>query len=171
MDIIAGIVTMVMVVLMLLFCLGGTQVQAAEMLVTLLVITLVALSGFFVIAAILALSGKRVQGRFVRLSGNDEGEKNKDDSIPHNEQQKKAQGLSCAYYIVDEEEYRNLFPAEVVMKGRLYDPYRTVKLRVYKKAGFVIDSNALATIIAGVLLCVPSAVIAVAFLLMYFGAV
>ena len=58
-----------------------------------------------------------------------------------------------AYYRTDEGELPNVFPAEVVMKKRLYDSEKNVKLRIDAGKKFVYDRNARATILAGVPLC------------------
>ena len=58
-----------------------------------------------------------------------------------------------AFYRTDEGELPNVFPAEVVMKKRLYDSEKTIKLRIDAGKKFVYDRNARATIIAGVPLC------------------
>ena len=46
-----------------------------------------------------------------------------------------------------------MFPAEMVMKKRLYKSGKTVKLRVDVKKKFVYDRNARLTILLGVPLC------------------
>ena len=59
-----------------------------------------------------------------------------------------------AFYRTEEEgELPNVFPAEVVMKKRIYDSERTVDLRIDAGKKYVYDSNARATILIGVPLC------------------
>ncbi|MBQ9482882.1 MAG: hypothetical protein IJU82_01710 [Ruminiclostridium sp.] len=58
-----------------------------------------------------------------------------------------------AFYNVGDEELPNVFPAEMVMKKRLYKSGKTVKLRVDVKKKFVYDRNARLTILFGVPLC------------------
>lgn len=58
-----------------------------------------------------------------------------------------------AFYNVGDEELPNVFPAEMVMKKRLYKSGKTVKLRVDVKKKFVYDRNARLTILLGVPLC------------------
>ena len=63
----------------------------------------------------------------------------------------------AAVYRVGEQEFRNVFPSEMMMKKKLYvegKRKRVLKSRIF---GFVIDGNALATIIIGALVFIPSA--------------
>jgi hypothetical protein len=55
-----------------------------------------------------------------------------------------------AYYNTGEGELPNVFPAEMVMKNRLYNSDREIKLRIDIKKKFVYDRNARLTIILGV---------------------
>lgn len=57
-----------------------------------------------------------------------------------------------AFYMTDDGELPNIFPCEMIMRKRLYDPERTVKVRVDAGKKFVYDRNALLTIIFGTLL-------------------
>ena len=58
-----------------------------------------------------------------------------------------------AFYNTDFGELPNVFPAEMVMKKRLYKNDRKIKLRIDVKKKFVYDRNARLTILLGVPLC------------------
>lgn len=79
----------------------------------------------------LMLSGK-CTGKFTRI---DKTEKSRYDA---------------AHYMTELGELPNVFPAEMVMKKRLYNSEKTVKLRIDRGKRFVYDRNARATIISGV---------------------
>ena len=57
-----------------------------------------------------------------------------------------------AYYMTEGTELPNIFPCEVVMRKRLYDPEKTVKVRIDAGKKFVYDRNAVLTILAGTVL-------------------
>ncbi len=58
-----------------------------------------------------------------------------------------------AFYMTDEGELPNIFPCEVIMRKKLYDPEKTVKVHIDARKKFVYDRNALLTILFGTLLC------------------
>ena len=57
-----------------------------------------------------------------------------------------------AFYMTEAGELPNIFPCEVIMRNRLYDPEKTVKVHIDAGKRFVYDRNALLTILFGTLL-------------------
>lgn len=60
--------------------------------------------------------------------------------------------FESAVYLIDNEEYHNVFPAEFVMREKLYKPEREVTVRVTKlrrRQRSVFDRNALITSVVG----------------------
>lgn len=102
-------------------------------------VALTALSELFFLYCIARLIfSKKRTGRFVHI-----GKKKKD-------------GYDTPFYTVegiDGEPLPNVFPAEVVMKNRIYKPDSDVKLRLDAGKKFVYDRNARITIILGAPLC------------------
>ena len=64
--------------------------------------------------------------------------------------------FEAAVYLIDGTEHTNAFPAEFVMRDRIYKPDRTVKLRLARD-GRVFDMNAAATVFLGIPLSVAAA--------------
>ncbi|MGN1339721.1 MAG: hypothetical protein ACI4WS_05475 [Oscillospiraceae bacterium] len=97
------------------------------------VIALIALAALFTavlfaVGAVMLLRGRRCSGMFLRF---DEGKR-----------------FEYAVYSIDGGEYGNIFPAEMVMRERLYKPDVPVKLHLTKK-GHVFDRNAFLTTVIG----------------------
>lgn len=65
----------------------------------------------------------------------------------------------CAYYMIDGEEYDNIFPCEVVLKKHFYSVGKEYTVRLNKKKGIVFDPNAYACVIAGSLLTAASLIL------------
>ena len=95
-------------------------------------------AGFFAVCAVMILSGKRRAARFVRF---EEGGR-----------------FDAAIYSADGKEYANVFPAEFILRDRLYSPGRTVTIRTTKR-GRAFDKNALLSTAAGLPLSILTAVI------------
>ena len=97
------------------------------------VIALVALAalftaGLFAVGTVMLLRAKRCFGEFLRF---DEGKR-----------------FEYAVYSIDGGEYGNIFPAEMVLREKLYKPETPVKLRLYRKKS-VFDRNAALTTAIG----------------------
>lgn len=95
-------------------------------------------AGFFAVCAVMILSGKRRAARFVRFE--------------------KSGRFDAAIYSSDGNEYANAFPAEFILRDRLYSPDRTVTIRTTKR-GRAFDKNALLSTAAGLPLSILTAVI------------
>lgn len=75
---------------------------------------------------------------------------------------------NCAYYMIDGQEYYNIFPCEVILKKHIYSTGKEYKVRLNKKKGIVFDPNAYACVIAGSLLTAASLImVAMMFRIMF----
>lgn len=122
----------------LMLCLGFGLADIGMLLMWILAGAIVLTALFFAAALFLLISSKPVKAEFLRL----------DD----------AKRFPSAIYRVGDGEFRNIFPSETMMKKKLYvegKRKRVLKSRIFR---FVIDGNALATIIIGALVFIPSAV-------------
>ena len=122
---------------MLMFCLGFGFGDVAMLLMWILAGAVVLTALFFVAALFLLVTSKPVKAEFLRL----------DDT----------KRFPAAVYRIGDGEFRNIFPSETMMKKKLYvegKRKRVLKSRIF---GFVIDGNALATIIIGAAVFIPSA--------------
>ncbi len=133
MEILVGIVMIVIILLlagvdMWYFLVGGAVLVAAAALFT---------TAFFIVCAVMLLHSRRCTGVFLRFA---EGKR-----------------FDAAEYLIDGEPHRNVFPAEFVMRERLYCPDKTVKLHL-TRSGRVFDGNALVTTIIGLPLSLLTAV-------------
>ncbi|MBR6243164.1 MAG: hypothetical protein IKQ90_06695 [Ruminococcus sp.] len=61
--------------------------------------------------------------------------------------------FGCAFYMIDGQEYRCVFPEEGVMSSRLYRTDRDYKVRLNKRMKKVFDRFAVMTCSVGVLFC------------------
>ena len=86
----------------------------------------------FLYFAVRLLLSKKASGKFTRIGRTEKGR------------------YDSAFYSIDGTELPNVFPAEVVMKDRLYDTEKAVRLRIDAGKKFVYDRNARLTIILGV---------------------
>lgn len=66
-----------------------------------------------------------------------------------------------AVYDVDGNRVKNLFPCEMVMRGRLYVPQKEIRILHCAPINRTIDGNALATIITGALIFIPASALMV----------
>lgn len=104
----------------------------------LMLVSLAALltAGFFAVCLAMILRGEIKRGRFSGF--------------------RKEKRFESAVYLIGGAEYANIFPAEFVMRGRIYKPDREVKLRL-TRSGRVFDLNALTTVFMGFPLSVAAA--------------
>ncbi len=128
MEVVVGLV----VIILLLLILGFGPDVIIFGLVGLLTLASVASALVLMYFAVRLLLAKRCSGTFTRIGRQDKRK------------------YDCAFYSVDGEELPNVFPAEMVMKKRLYNNKKAVKLRIDRGKRFVYDRNARATIITGV---------------------
>lgn len=131
MEYILGIVLIVIILLILGF---GADVIIAGFLCLLALATAFSEVVFIFFAARLILS-KKAEGTFTRIG---RPEKSRFDA---------------AYYITVDGEKPNVFPAEFIMRDKIYKQDRTVKLRADRFRGFVYDRNARLTIWFGLCIC------------------
>lgn len=89
----------------------------------------------FLFFAVRLLFSKRAEAVFSRIGRTEKGR------------------YDVAFYNTDAGELPNVFPAEMVMKKRLYKSDKKLKLRIDVKKKFVYDRNARLTILLGVPLC------------------
>lgn len=101
------------------FLVGGLVIVAAAALFT---------TVFFIVCATMLLRSRKCAGVFLRFA---EGKR-----------------FDAAEYLIGGEPHRNVFPAEFVMRERLYRPDKTVKLHL-TRSGRVFDGNAFVTTIVG----------------------
>ena len=78
--------------------------------------------------------------------------------------------FESAAYLIDGAEYPNLFPAEFILRDRIYKPGKPVRLRL-TRGGRVFDANALTTVLAGLPLSAAAAAGFARLSLMLLGAV
>jgi len=122
---------------LIMLCLGFTLADVGMLLVWILAAIIVLTALFFTVCLFFLVTSKPVKAEFVRLD--------------------ETKRFPAAVYRVDGEERRNVFPGEMVMKKKLYvegKKKRALKSRIFS---FVIDGNALATIILGACVSIPSA--------------
>lgn len=128
----------VIAVLVFLALLAGLTVEVISFwALGLIVLMLISFAAFFIYCTLVFAFSKSVVGRFVEIG---EGKHHFD----------------CAFYEINGSEYPNMFPCEVVMRSKIYCRDKDVRLRLCSNR-FVIDANALLTIIFGDILCIPLA--------------
>ncbi len=124
-------------VAVIMLCLGFDLSDVGMLLVVILGAVIILTGAFFAAALFLLITSKPEKAEFVRL----------DDS----------KRFPAAVYSVCGKEFRNIFPGETIMKDKLYregTQKRVLKSRIFS---LVIDGNALATIIIGAAVFIPSA--------------
>ena len=125
------IVITIGIVLFLLFIAGATLdfFTAAVILTIAAVLALIAV--FFVIFTIVLIRSKACTAYFSRFGTRQKSK------------------FESAVYSIDGTEYFNAFPKEVILAKQLYKKDKPVKVRLAAGKRFVLDANAVATIIAG----------------------
>ncbi len=130
MEFILGLV----VIIVLLLILGFGPDIIIFGVISLLVLMTVLTELFFLYCIVRLIFSKRKNAVFTRI-----GKRDKD-------------RYETAFYMADGVELPNIFPCEVVMRKRLYDPDKQIKVRVDAGRKFVYDRNAVLTILFGALL-------------------
>ena len=120
------------VIFILLFCLGASIGMIATIALVLVGVFVFFMTIIFIYATVILIMGKRAKGRYVR---SEKGDKSK---IPY------------AVYLIDETEYSNMFPLEVMFQNKIYREDREVKLILNKKRKRCFDSNAVICCLLGV---------------------
>lgn len=138
----------VMIAMILLF--AGFSIMDIGILTLLLIALFIVLIGLFftVCLALLAMS-RRVKAVFAEFD--------------------EERRFPTAIYKLDGKDVPNMFPAEMIMKSKLYIPDKEITLLYCKPRRAVIDKNALVTMIAGSAVFIPAAVFAVILIISYFN--
>lgn len=136
-------------VALLMLCLGFGLGDVAMLLMWILAGAVVLTALFFAAALFLLVTSKPVKAEFVRL----------DDT----------KRFPAAVYRIGDGEFRNIFPSETMMKKKLYVEGKRKKVLKSRLFRFVIDGNALATIVIGALVFIPSAVGTIMWIMSFFG--
>ena len=135
-------------VALLMLCLGFGFGDVAMLLMWILAGAVVLTALFFAAALFLLVTSKPVKAEFVRL----------DDT----------KRFPTAVYRIGDGEFRNIFPGETMMKKKLYVEGKRKKVLKSWLFRFVIDGNALATIVIGALVFIPSAVGTIMWIMSFF---
>lgn len=140
------IVLLILAVMLLIF---GVPLQILLIGAALLIALLLAvMTLFFVATAISLLFFKRRRGHFLRFEKSDRFEQ--------------------AIYLVDGEEYRNLFPAETILRQKIYsERERTVLVRRSKRRLSAFDMHSVLILALGLIGSAASMVLFVAVLLLF----
>ena len=119
------------VIFVLLFCLGISTEIIIKIAVGIVCLMILFMAVVFIYASVIMICGKKVNGFFSGADNEDNGK------IPY------------ARYMIDGEEYRNLFPLETIVRKKIYTPDKEVKLILNKKAKRCMDKNAVVCCILG----------------------
>lgn len=107
-------------------------------------------AGFFAVCAVMILRSERRTAVFSRFE--------------------KSGRFDAAVYSSGGKEYTNYFPAEFILRGRLYNPEKTVNIRATKR-GRAFDKNAVMSTAAGLPLSIITAFIFGGGALFFMGAI
>lgn len=119
------------IVLFLLFIAGATLDFFTAAVILLIAAALALTAVFFIVFTVFLIGSKAHTAYFTRFCA-----KNKS-------------SFESAVYSIDGTEYFNAFPKEVVLAKRLYKADKPVRVWLAKNKKFVLDKNAVTTIIAG----------------------
>lgn len=133
MEIFVGIA----VLLALIFCATGEPGAVVAAVVGLIVLFSLAMLGFFLFFLFAMLGAKKKSARFLRIEKSGRG------------------GFERAVYEVDGAEYADAFPAEPILRSRIYRTDRTVALRFSEKKKTVYDRNTAVTVWCGLAAFLP----------------
>lgn len=138
------VIIVFIVIAVIAVILGVNVTSIAQALMGLIVLVLGAMLLFFIISAVILLIAKPEKGE---LDGFEKPEK----------------GYETAMYKCGSERFRNIFPAENIIRDAIYKP-GIKKLRVYrgKQMSFVIDRHSAVIIILGLVLTLPSLIAVIA---------
>ena len=125
----------VALIAILLLCLGFTFNDILMMLAALVCILIILVGVFFAFSLVVLLSSRKTSAKFLRIS--EEGR------------------FPCAVYKIGDDEIKNLFPSEAVMKKMLYVPEKDITVRKCAFIKAVLDKNALMTIALGSAVFIP----------------
>lgn len=125
MEIIIGIVFVILILLLTGLDIGWIIIGIAGLTALAALFTAV----FFAVCWVMLLRSEKKSARFVRFES--------------------GQRFESAVYLIDGSEYGNVFPAEFVMRGKLYRSDREVTVRLARRSRRVFDRNALITSLVG----------------------
>lgn len=125
MEIIIGIIFVILILLLTGLDIGWIIMGIAGLAALAALFTAV----FFAVCWVMLLRSEKKSARFVRFES--------------------GQRFESAVYLIDGSEYGNVFPAEFVMRGKLYRSDREVTVRLARRSHRVFDRNALITSLVG----------------------
>ena len=125
----------VVVIIIIAFCfILGVDIEIIlAALMFLFAAILLAITVFFILCAAKLFDSKSYKAKFVKIAKSPKG------------------NFDAAYYAIDENEYPNVLPCEILMRSRLYQRDRTVNVRLTKDKTFVFDRNAVAATAVGII--------------------
>ncbi len=124
------------VIFILMFCLGVKPEIIITIAIGIVMLFIVFMGLIFAYACIIMAMSKKDKGFYKRF---DKEEKS---------------GIPYAYYMINGEEYRNMFPMEVIFKNKIYREEKEVRLFVYDKKKLCFDTNAVICCILGILVSI-----------------
>lgn len=136
MDIIIGGTLIIIIML----CLGFGWGDIAVLGLGAVGVIVVLIGSFFAVCLLMLALSKRKTAVFTEFS--EEGR------------------FPCAVYRIDGADVPNMFPCEMIMRGKLYVPGKKIKVLYCRVNKHAIDGNALITMIFGSMIFIPSAVFA-----------
>lgn len=128
-------------VIIIMFCIGFGWDDIAMLGFTVVGVFIVFIGGFFAVCLVILAMSKRTTAVFSEFS--------------------EERRFPCAVYRINGTEITNMFPCEMVMRGKLYVPDKEIKVLYCRRIRSAIDNNALLTIILGSVIFIPSAVFAI----------
>ena len=128
-------------VVIIMLCIGFGWGDIAVLGFTVVGAFIVLIGGFFAVCLVMLAMSKRRTAVFTEFS--------------------EERRFPCAVYRIDGADVPNVFPCEMVMRGKLYVPDKEIKVLYCRPFRSAIDNNALLTIILGSIIFIPSAVFAV----------
>lgn len=128
-------------IIVIMFCIGFGWGDIAMLGFTVVGVFIVFIGGFFAVCLVILAMSKRTTAVFSEFS--------------------EERRFPCAVYRINGAEITNMFPCEMVMRGKLYVPDKEIKVMYCRRTRSAIDNNALLTIILGSVIFIPSAVFAI----------
>ena len=130
------ILIVIAVLILLALILGVDILMVGTVIIGVLTLATLAITFFFLLNLLRLLTTRPTRGKLLGLR---EHEKFK---------------YPWAFYEIDGQEYRNVFPCEVILRDRLYPEGKLCTLWTNRKKGWVYDTNAFICVLVGTGLCV-----------------
>lgn len=137
----------VMIAIILLF-MGFSIIQVGVLTLLLIGVFIVLIGLFFAVCLVLLAMSRRKKAVFVSF----------DEELR----------FPVAVYKIDGNDVPNIFPCEMIMRGRLYKPDKEISILYCKPRRAAIDKNALITMIAGSVVFIPAAVFSAIMIVLFF---